>query len=182
MILMGFDQSLTGSGITIRDGETFYYYLLETFKRNKTKCPTIDYTRRLISICDQVEKIIDDHKPEYILMEGMSFGSTSSIVFDLGGLSHLARAMFLRKGIPFIIAPPKTVKKYFTGNGNAKKLDMIKRAEELGANIQFLKRIEKQTVMDDNVVDSFAMCCMLYDILTVKDSEYLDKVERSVDL
>ena len=48
--IMGVDQSLTGTGITIFDGKNYSYNLIETTKTKNTKTPSIDYTRRLLKI------------------------------------------------------------------------------------------------------------------------------------
>lgn len=179
MIIMGIDQSLTGSGITVFDGEHQYYYLISTSKTKNTKAPTIDYTRRLIEMTNEIEDLIIKHSPKYIAMEGMSFGARGAAIFDLGGLSHLLRAMFVRQGVEFVIIPPKTIKKYFTGSGNANKLEMIEEAMRRGADIPFFKTIQKQKVFDDNVSDSYAIACFIQDYLDGKCADYENKIEKS---
>ena len=176
---MGVDQSLTGTGVTVfRDGEEFYD-LLSSTKTKNTKSPTIDYTHRLVDITKRVGELIDEHKITHICMEGMSFGSKGQTIFELGGLSHLLRAMYFEKGIEFIIIPPKTLKKYFTDNGNADKLGMIEECNKRGANIPFFKRIKKQTVFDDNVADSYALACFMQDYMLGKATDFEKKVEKS---
>lgn len=183
MVIMGIDQSLTGSGVSIIDdkgGE--FYYLISTSKIKNTKAPTIDYTRRLVEMTEEVEKIIEKHKPDYIAMEGMSYGARGAAIFELGGLSHLLRVMFLRQNVKFVIMPPKTVKKYFTGSGNASKLEIIEEAMKRGANIPFFKTIKKQRVFDDNVADSYAIACFMKDYINGDASEFEDKIEKSWDV
>ena len=178
-IYMGVDQSLVGTGISIfKDGEELFD-LISSSKTKGTKSPTIDYTHRLMGITDRIEKIIDEYKPTHICMEGMSFGSKGQTIFELGGLSHLLRAMYIRKGIPFIIIPPKTLKKYFTESGNADKLAMIEEANKRGANIPFFKTIKKVKGFDDNVVDSYALCCFLQDYMDGNANDFIGKVELS---
>ncbi len=135
-----------------------------------------------MSIADEVKKLIDEYKPDYICQEGMSYGSKGQIIFDIGGLSHMLRALYFTKDIKFIIIPPKTLKKYYTGSGNADKLAMIEEANKRGANIPFFKRIKKQTVFDDNVVDSHALCCFVEDYLQGNCKDYEDKIEKSWEL
>ena len=51
MNLISIDQSLRATGITIwtsKDG--YIYHLIGTEKTKGTKCPTIDYTRRIIDL------------------------------------------------------------------------------------------------------------------------------------
>lgn len=179
MTIMGIDQSLTGSGIAIfKDGEE-YYFLISTSKTKNTKAPTIDYTRRLIEMTDEIQKLIKEYKPDYIGMEGMSFGARGSAVYDLGGLSHLLRTMFFKEKVKFVIIPPTVVKKYFTGKGNSDKLVMIEEAMKRGANIPFFTTIKKQRVFDDNVTDAYAIASFIEDYLDDKCDDYKDKVEKS---
>ena len=61
MILAGVDQSLTGTGITINNNGAYKYYLLET-KKEESEAPSIEYTRRLMSIVKDVGEILKFHK------------------------------------------------------------------------------------------------------------------------
>jgi len=179
MTIAAIDQSLVGSGITVfKDGEE-HYFLIESCKTQNTKSPSIDYTKRLIYIIEEYRKIIKEYKPDYIGIEGMSFGSTSAVLFELGGLSHMARQMFLQEGVKFIVIPPTVVKKYFTGKGNCKKIDMIGEAMKRGANIPFFETIQKQKMFNNNVVDSFAIASFVQDYFEDKCIDYEDKIEKS---
>ncbi len=179
MIIMAIDQSLTGSGITIyKDGE-WNYDLISSKKTKGTKSPSIDYTKRLSQIVENYEKLIDKYSPEYIIIEGMSYGSQSSAIFELGGLSHLSRKLFLDKNIKFVVIPPKTLKKYFTQNGNADKNEMILQAELRGAEIPFFEKINKKEVFNNNVVDSYAMACFMIDLLNDNCKDFIEKIEKS---
>ena len=175
-IFMGVDQSLTGTGITVKENNKYTYYLIGTKKTKDTKCPSIDYTKRLKKLVSEVEKYIDIHNPDMICIEGMSYGSTGAVVFESGGLSHMFRSLFLDKGIPFIIAPPTVIKKFWTGKGNADKLLMVQTAELKGVEIPFTERLNKETHLNNNVVDAHAMCEFLE-----RYEEYLDKIECSWD-
>ncbi len=178
-IYMGIDQSLVGSGVTVFENSNEYYYLISSSKTDETKAPSIDYTRRLMKIVEEIVEIIDKHKPTHICMEGMSYRSRSQTLFELGGLSHMLRLNFINKGVEFIIIPPKTLKKYFTGSGNADKLLMIEECNKRGANIPFFKRIKKQTVFDDNVADSYALACFMQDYMHGNATDFEKKVEKS---
>lgn len=179
MTIMAIDQSLTGSGISVFIDEEWHYDLISSKKTKGTKSPSIDYTKRLSQIVNRYEEIIDKYNPEYIIIEGMSYGSQSSVIFELGGLSHLSRKLFLDKNIKFIIIPPKTLKKYFTQNGNADKNEMILQAEIRGAEIPFFEKINKKEVFNNNVVDSYAMACFVIDFLSGKCDDFSEKIEKS---
>jgi Holliday junction resolvasome RuvABC endonuclease subunit len=183
---LGIDQSLTSTGITIYDGIDFVYKLLKTEKTKGTKCPTIDYTRRLLSLKSQINEVLNENNITYAAMEGMSYGSRGSTIFDLGGLSHIIRELLISKEIDFIIVPPKTLKKYWTGSGNANKSDMIKVAEDEDYNINILKNYATKKNPDirpdDNIVDSLALCRFLDDYKSGLLNNYEDIIERSWDI
>ena len=176
MILMGIDQSLTGTGVSFL-GSIEKYFLLESGKTKGTKIPSIDYTRRIREITQELKDLIVEYNPDIICIEGMSFGSKSAVVFDLGGLSHLIRSMLMDLKKDFIVIPPKTLKKYFTGSGNADKIAMITECQNRGANIPFFKNIKKQKVFDDNVSDSYALASFAKDYINNTCIEFLDKIE-----
>lgn len=182
MTIAGIDQSLTGTAITIIEDNIEKFFLLSSKKTKGTKCPSIDYTRRLMEIRNDVKKVLDQYKPSYICMEGMAFGAKGSVIFELGGLSHLLRELYFNEDIRFIIAPPTVIKKYATGKGNADKMMMILEAMKRGANIPFFKKIEKQEMFDDNVCDSYFMASFMKDYLDGKCLEFEDKIEKSWEL
>ena len=183
---LGIDQSLTSTGVTIYDGKDFIYKLLQTEKTKGTKCPTIDYTRRLMSLKKQIKEVLDEYNITFAAMEGMSFGSRGSTIFDLGGLSHIIRELFVEEGIGFIVVPPKTLKKYWTGSGNANKDAMVQVAidEEYHVPIEKNYGTKKAPNIkpDDNIVDSLALCRFLDDYKSKLIQEYEDVIERSWDL
>ncbi|MFW6026797.1 MAG: hypothetical protein ACOCRX_10690 [Candidatus Woesearchaeota archaeon] len=80
MILAGIDQSLTGTGVTINTDGKYQYYLLESIKK-ESESPSIEYTRRLMSIRDDIKGILNFHKVEAVAIEGMSFGSKGRVVY-----------------------------------------------------------------------------------------------------
>lgn len=182
--LISIDQSLTATGITIWTEKTGYIFkLLSTKKTTDTKCPTIDYTRRIIELKDQIKAICQDYNIQKGIMEGLSFGSRGATVFDLGGLAHATRMALIESGVDFIVIPPKTAKKHFTGSGNAKKEDMIAEAHKRDIKVSIMKKYSKTlTDFDDNVVDSVAFMFFLREYLEDKlDKDFIDKVEYSTD-
>ncbi len=179
MVYMGVDQSLTGTGVAVYDGKKYTYHLFGTEKTKKTKCPTIDRTRRLMILKEQLRQLIWDYKPDLIGMEGMAFGAQGAALMDIGGLSHMFRELFIEEDKKFIIAPPTVIKKFFTGKGNANKMFMIESAEFRGVEIPFLKKYKEfsEKKFDDNVVDAHAIC----EFLQVHN-QYLDTIECSWDV
>ena len=176
---MAIDQSLTGTGITICDGKNFKYFLIKTEKIKGTKCPTIDYTRRLLQLKHEIQSMIVAYEIHMAAIEGMAFGARGSTVFDLGGLSHLIREAFMETNVKFIVVPPTVLKKHWAGKGNANKIDMICEAEKRELQIPFLKKYKEfpDKKFDDNVVDSAALCDLL-----LNHEKYIGTIECSWDL
>lgn len=168
---MGIDQSLTGTGITVFDGSQYHYFLIKTEKTKNTKCPTIDDTKRLMKIWEEIDKLIHLYQVEFIALEGLSYGSKGKAIFQIGGLSHIIRAGLIENNIRFIVVPPTVVKKFWCGKGNANKILMLNEAENKKLKIPFLKKYKefKEKKFDDNVVDSHALCCLLQDYEKYKD-------------
>lgn len=177
MKILAIDPSFSGCGVTYlgENGEENYYLI----KADKNSKNSIDITRRIIKIKEEIRLIIKNKNPEYIILEGPSFASKSSSLIQMGALNHILRELFIEENIKFVIAPPKTIKKQFTSNGNADKLEVIEEVMKRGANIPFFKNIKKQKMFDDNVSDSFAMACFLRDLINGKAKDYESKVEKS---
>jgi len=182
--MISIDQSLRATGITIwteKDG--YIFKLLGTVKTKDTKCPTIDYTRRIIMLKDEIKRLCLDYNIRKGILEGLSFGSLGATVFDLGGLAHATRMALIESGVDFIVIPPKTAKKHFTGSGNAKKEDMLQECHNRKYVIPITKKYTGGIIdFDDNVVDSLAFLQFLkaYHDGTL-DPIYHDKVEYSTD-
>jgi len=184
MNICGIDQSLTDSGITIWNGEKYIWDHLSTEKTKGTITPSIDYTRRLIEITSKIGKMIVDNNINLIAIEGMSFGSQGMVIFESGGLSHLLRAKFVELGVDFIVVPPTTLKKYWAGKGNANKDEMLQATKDRGYDIPILKNYgtKKQPIMkmNDNIVDSMALCVFAKEMINGKLSEdFLKNIEKS---
>ena len=185
MVYAGVDQSLTGSGITVYNSGEYKYYLIESSKEDSNS-PSIEYTRRIMRIRDEIKKILEDNNVEYVGIEGMSFGSKGRSIFELGGLSHMIREMLLSEGIKFIVFPPTVVKKYWVGKGNAPKDAMIEEAENRKCNIDIMKNYgtkkKPNERFDDNVVDSRAICDFVIDMQNNKANDFKKLVEFSFEI
>lgn len=72
------------------------------------------------------------------------------------------------------IFTPKSVKKYFTANGNAKKEDMIKEfSERFGETFDYNGKI-------DDVVDSYALCEMIKNPQNYKEKKRISKRKKTL--
>lgn len=68
---------------------------------------------------------------ELVVMEALSYGSNDPSAQERAGLAYLVRMSFWKRGTPFVLIAPKTLKKFVSGSGAAKKelmmLEVFKR-------------------------------------------------------
>lgn len=119
-IFMGIDQSYTSTGIcVIKDDEVAYFDCIKTAKSN-------DVFHRCWEVTDKIRSLIKEHNPDYVSIEGLAFGMTGNATRDLAGLqfSIITTAKYI-DGVNIDIITPLSLKKFATGNGKAKKDDMM---------------------------------------------------------
>lgn len=95
--------------------------------------PSDKGTTRLRDIVEALKKILLEFKPRVIYLENYSFDSPFKS-HDLGELGGLIRILFdeyvsLHLDTKFVKIPPSSAKLIFTGNGKAKKEEMLKASE-----------------------------------------------------
>jgi hypothetical protein len=121
------------------------------------------------NLSDQIIEAIKPHiteNPE-IRIEGFSFGSKGNSFIDLVSFNTFLKVKIIQSyGHCIDVVPPKSLKKIYTGNGNASKCDMLRkflevkdtpfklRLVELG-----LDRAEEFTLPKpiDDIIDSIAL-------------------------
>ena len=108
------DPSLTATCIASPWGE------LTTLK-NKLRGP-----ERLVHLRDRLLNVV--WGADRVGYEGYSFGSKGQAVISLGELGGIYRVALWEHGIRILEVPPGVLKKFATGNGNAKKEQMIAEA------------------------------------------------------
>ena len=149
MLVLGIDQSYNASGIVVLDGDDIIH--AKCFKSNK------EFNRfgQAYEIATHIADVLDEYKPNIVAIEGLAFGMKGNVTRDLGGLqfviiSHLQEV----KKQPVEIVAPLTVKKFATGNGRAKKGEMI---ENLPNNIlnEFLDLGVKKTTGLADLADAY---------------------------
>jgi crossover junction endodeoxyribonuclease RuvC len=124
--IAGIDQSLNSTGIVVIDGETgeLIHTMAVVLNKNK-KTPRLFGAARLVHIRDSIKETLEKYAVDYIAFEGYSFGSVGASVFDLGEIGGGLRILAHDLKISWVSVPPKTLKKYTTGNGNASKDEMV---------------------------------------------------------
>jgi len=117
--VLGLDLSFTSTG----------YYLLKDepiFGTIVTKPKDFDNDiSRVDLITDKVMSIIQENEPELIMMEDYYIGRNAFSVIKLVTLGSIMRFKILKSGRSFMTIAPSQLKKFQTGNGNAKKDNMI---------------------------------------------------------
>jgi len=151
---VGIDLSLTGTGVVIlEDG------LLINKKLIKSK-PSgdlpINELLRIKGIIEGIEISIMGHDIDIAVIENLAFGvKKTTALTQLAGLSYFTRDMLYKKSIPFVMVAPGSLKKFITGNGAAKKDEMLLATYKLYGI----------TLLDDNICDGYGLARLGYSIL-----------------
>ena len=142
-------------------------------KASNTKDPILDQTIKLQNadnLSDQIISAIEEHiigEPSFRI-EGFSFGSKGNSFIDLIMFNTFLKAKIIRKwGHCITVVSPKSLKKMYTGNGNAGKCEMLRtyieksdsvfrdRLVQLGLNQEGEFKIPKPV---DDLIDSISLC------------------------
>jgi crossover junction endodeoxyribonuclease RuvC len=168
--IAGIDQSLNSTGVVIIDVSSGDIILAESIELNKgKKTPKLFGAARLIHIRDEVKRFLSLGQADFVVLEGYSFGSRGSSIFDLGEIGGAIRVLAHDLGLPFETVPPKTLKKYIAGNGNASK-------EEMAEAIKSKFKLDFKT---DDEADAFALAIMAAEVGPEKIKEFCYKQKKS---
>src|SRR4030042_1893882 len=133
--IMGLDVSINYIGFCILKNEVVEGHGYFEPRKNKTKIIDGEKTKeypddeeymilRKLDHKDNLLKIINMYKPDFIAIEGYAYGAKGSI-FQIGELTGMYKSIIYEKNIPFRIYEPDTIKMFFCGNGHATKEQMI---------------------------------------------------------
>ena len=139
---VGIDPSLVGTGVVMVDegGEIVEQKLISTSSDTPTE-------QRLLDILKNLSFIKTVPRLAKVYMEDLAYFSKSSRLFELAGLHFLIRTYFFETNVQIKIIPPKSLKKFVTNNGNAKK------------NLMLLKCYKRwgKSFDDDNICDAYCL-------------------------
>ncbi len=179
MTTIGLDLSINSTGICINiDNQIFDYYIItpkltkkqQLFSHKHVKLITYDKvipegeysdkeftkTFNINKIVIEIENVILKYSPDFVNIEGVSFGSTgSAALIDLSGLNYMVRRMLIEHDIKFQIISPTQNKKFATGNGSAEKDIMIDAWKKLDKNISNIKDIKIDDLADSYFLSRF---------------------------
>ncbi len=95
-----------------------------------------DPYRRLHELGRELERAIRLRPPfpDLVVLEGYSLGGPGILSkIRLGEVGGIVRTRLFEMDVRFVDVTPSSLKRFATGNGNAKKEQMVSRAIELGA-------------------------------------------------
>ncbi len=151
MIKVGIDTSTTNTAVVVLDGQNKLVRFELISPKDK------DLLMRSQIICKQIAYHFHNVDPLHtkVGIEGASFMSTGKrdkLVMLLGYVYYYLRL----EGFVVELLPPSTIKKQFTGNGRAKKEEVIAKLPE-----QVRKDFEKAYTKIDDLADAYAIAAIL---------------------
>lgn len=138
MRIVAIDQSMSCTGIATYDGDNWTPDVADsaiTVRSVKTK-PDKGQAKSPLNLVDRMCTILGEISEEIegadqVVIEGPSYGSQTPTAHMLGGLFYMVLyEIFIESAITPVIVSPKQLKKLATGNGNAKKIDVVIAARE----------------------------------------------------
>lgn len=130
---IGIDQSLTSTGVCVYDSLS-QEVSFEIIPTKVDKSDELSVYRRVSEISNRIRKIVDEAKPDIIVIEGLAMGGVpGNSARNLAGLQFTIVDKILERednDTSLKIVPPTTLKKFATGKGNAKKEQMFEALPE----------------------------------------------------
>lgn len=116
MRFVGVDPSTSGTGLCIfdSDGSLIEAVSLKAIKNND------DDPKRFRDLANRLRKHMNP-STDIVMIEGFSYNSVGRGVSVTYGVGWLIRDMLNEHGFRWLDIPPKTLKKFISGNGNANK-------------------------------------------------------------
>ena len=194
MVKIGIDFSVVSTGMCIEENGVYNFFWFPRKKSNKfpvsgkvfdivktvcevnwyeTTLASSDYSEgektKILDAKKLVEKIITNipiGTELEIRIEGFSFGSKGQSMLDLVLFQGILRYELINGGYNVIFVPPKSLKKLFSGKGNASKDEMVNTFINLDincSNVQKMQNIIQQDTRKtykpyEDLVDAFALC------------------------
>ena len=171
-VLVGIDYSITCPCLCIHRGDSFSYnncefHFLIDKKKFEGKVLNQNITGHLHKIWKTTEERFDQisdwaisliPKESKVFLEGYSYGSKASMIFNISECTGLLKYKLYKNNLQVELVPPTTVKKHFSGKGNARKEVMVEVFLKT-VNSNIMKDININRIMSPltDIVDSYAI-------------------------
>ena len=165
------DYSFTSPGIAIKSGDTYNLYNICDVKKAHG-------TFSVDNFIIQSEPMIDDYENnpdrwdqisdwaigllkmwdiDHVFLEDYAYGARAGLIFQIAENTGLLKYKMMKEGITFDIIPPKEIKLFATGKGNANKDALLEAFEEENSiNIKKLLNLtDKQSTPSSDVIDAY---------------------------
>jgi crossover junction endodeoxyribonuclease RuvC len=154
-MFVGMDPSFTGFAIIVLDKDA--NIIEQKLFGSDSKGETEDRLLELEKEFKFIPSIMSLHS---VCMEGPAYASQGAFILQMGALHFMIRIMLKKKGVPFKVVAPGTLKKFVTGDGRAKKdLMLLKVYKKWGVEFE-----------NDNLADAYGLARMaLEDYKNEKD-------------
>lgn len=120
---------------------------------------TIDFDNdmdRFNFISDKFMELLRQRQCKEAGLEDYSYGAAKGRVFNIAENTGILKHKLWKDRINYNPIPPKSVKKFATGNGNAPKTDMVKQFhEETGVDLLQVMNMEHVGNPVDDIVDAY---------------------------
>lgn len=128
-VLLACDPGYDRLGIAVLSGSVHKHTLLySTCATTSKKDP---HEKRLASLQDELEKLIEEYKPDAIALETLFFARNTTSALKVAEARGMILALAGKLHIPVIEHSPQEVKMAVTGYGNAKKEEVIAMTKRL---------------------------------------------------
>jgi hypothetical protein len=174
-VIVGADWSMASPALCFHEGNEwsvnnciFYYltsktkFLIYTDQVRGTLYEEFQtQQQRFDNLSNWALKNMTKHDAKSVGLEGYSYGSTGSRLFEIGENTGLLKHKMWQAGIDFEVYAPTSIKKFACGKGNANKEKIWETfLEETGLNLfhSIGQEIGKAWNPVSDMVDSYYMC------------------------
>lgn len=149
--ILSIDPSFSATAWSVWENDKLYDFGVIASDKN------LPIPHRLKYITNELRQVILENEITQVVIEGMSLGGVSNSSRILSALFYTIELLCLDLDIPCVDIPPKSVKKVWSGSGNASKIDMEKACPE-----HLIKAVESSPFKTINkgrrdLIDSFAI-------------------------
>lgn len=178
MIVAGIDYSMTSPAICVHSGSDWHidnckFYFQTGVARMVIDNGTIKGTmlsphtsqeQRFFQNAIWSKKILQEHKPELVALEGYAMGA-KGLIFNIAENTGMLKHIMWREGFKFLTPPPTVLKKFATGKGNANKEVMEEHFIKETGWVDLKKTLGQKESMfnpSGDLIDSYFACKYAY--------------------